>query len=314
MSKLKVVIVSPCYYDTLSFLKLRKEVKSILSAHPNLEHPTFVLIDDSAGQDPKVAECIPPLGDVRVITPPYNLGSQGALVFSLRKLSDSMDEKALVITMDSDGQDRPQDLPLLIEPIIQNEPNLQLVSIAVRTHREETLVFKLLYLCFVTFFRLAVGMVVKSGTFACYRGWLLKEVIFHPHFNHVYASSFISLPLERILVPIPRGKRYFEKSRTSYYNLIGHGLKMMIPFTERIAIRGLIASFALAALTIALYGAFSFLPVKNELSWLNGGLLMILLIGWAILIGIFFALFVLYTQNKAAFLHNLHEKAKNKPA
>ncbi len=296
---MKVWIVSPCFFDTASFLRVRDEAKqSLISELPGTEL-TFVLIDDSAGQDRAVKD-VAELEDIRVVRPPYNLGHQGALVFALREMGGVVKEDDLIVTMDADGEDRPQDLGDLIAPLLRNRHNLQKVSIARRTRRSETVLFKVLYSCFKAVFRTLTGTVVRNGNFAAYRGWLLHEVIFHPHFDQCYSASFISLPMQIEMVPLPRGERYGGKSRMGYTNLITHGIRMLMPFSERIATRGMVASAILLCVCAV-------------------GLLGSLIVGWPVVVpilgltcgtltlGIFVLLFATFSQSKSHTLRRLSE-------
>ena len=73
----------------------------------------FVVIDDTAGQDPDVAP-LGQLGDVIVLQPPFNLGHQRGIVYALRKMLPQIADEDAVVTMDADGEDRPEDLPRLL--------------------------------------------------------------------------------------------------------------------------------------------------------------------------------------------------------
>lgn len=296
---MKVWIVSPCFFDTDSFLRVRGEAKKIIASALPAAELTFVLIDDSAGQDHAVASAVR-FQDVQVVTPPYNLGHQGALVFALREIGYLVEEDEFIVTMDSDGEDRPQDLGELIAPLLRDQENLQKVSIARRTRRAETVTFKILYLCFKAVFYTLTGIVVRNGNFAAYRGWLLHEVIFHPHFDQCYSASFISLPMQIEMVPLPRGERYGGRSNMGYIGLITHGIRMLMPFSERIATRGIVASVVLLAVSgIALLGSlFTRWSVTVPVLGLIYGTLTL---------GIFVLLFATFSQSKSHTLRRLSD-------
>lgn len=307
MRQYKLWIVCPCYYDVSSFLKLRETTRHVFE-NGKIPPPTFVLIDDSAGQDLMVATQVVPLENVQIITPPYNLGSQAAIVFALRKLSTVIDASDYIVTMDADGEDKPDDILPLIKPLTEKADDLHLISVARRTSRSVTLKFKLLYAGFILLFQILTGLIIRSGNFVAFRGWFLKEIIFHPHFDQCYASNFRSLPLNLAMVPIARGPRYFGHSKMGYFNLIGHGIRMLMPFTEKIAIRGLIVSSVLLILT--LFG----LLLSLALSMRDGHVLTSVFIfaglsAFLIIVILnFFTLFVMFSQNKAISLRHLHER------
>jgi hypothetical protein len=278
---------------------VREEATAVLRAVVPEAQLTFVLVDDSAGQDPDVAG-MATLRDVQIVTPPYNLGHQGALVFALRGLGRALEQDDYVVTMDADGEDRPDDLGRLMAPLLADRDNLHKVSLAHRTQRAESATFKVLYSAFKLVFLALTGTVIRSGNFVAYRGWLLKQVIHHPHFDHCYASSFVSLPMQIALVPLPRGSRYGGQSRMGYMGLFTHGVRMLMPFSERIATRGILASSVLlgvSAMTLAVALARRWDP-----RWALAGVFY-----GTLTLGIFVLLFATFSQSKARSLRGLKD-------
>lgn len=303
----KTWIVCPCYFDAPLFLKVREEAISELGVLPG--GLGFLVVDDSAGLDPEIDALLAGIADVAVMRPPYNLGHQAALVFGLRRAGSRIALDDIVVTMDSDGEDRPRDLPAMIAPLLRNKARLDLVVIAQRTERTETLAFQAMYLCFKCFFRIATGTVIRSGNFASYRGWLLRDIIYHPHFDQCYSSSIISLPLNIETVPIPRGRRYRGKSKMGFWGLFTHGIRMLMPFTERIAIRGIFACSILSAVFLVFFVA----------SCLHGGpghraATQIAFTGFCsslLLLGMHAVLFTTFSQTKSHSLRVLHDHANS---
>jgi len=252
-----VWLVSPVYFDVESYTRLRDNARAALAA-VGVE-PKFVAVDDTAGADPAVRS-LEALPDQRVITPPFNLGHQRGLVFGLRQLSADIDERDVVVTLDADGEDQPEDLPRLLAPLREPTASLRSVAVAARTRRRETLPFKVLYFFFKNFFRLLTGTLIQSGNFAAYRGWLTRNVLFHPHFDLAYSSSLLSLGLNIHRVPCERGRRYAGMSKMTYVKLIQHGLRMLMPFADRIATRWLVIFSTLGGL--GLVGALTLLALK----------------------------------------------------
>ena len=240
-------LVSPVYFDVESYSRLRDNARAALAQSGAAVR--FVAIDDSAGADPDV-RTLEALPDQRVITPPFSLGHQRGLVFGLRQLSADVDEGDIVITLDADGEDQPEDLPRLLVPLREKNASLRTVAVAARTRRRETLPFKVLYFFFKNFFRSLTGTVIQSGNYAAYRGWLTRNVLFHPHFDLAYSSSLLSLGLNIRRVPCERGRRYAGMSKMTWLKLIQHGLRMLMPFADRIATRGLVLFSSLCGLGV----------------------------------------------------------------
>ncbi|CAN5676130.1 N/A [soil metagenome] len=233
-------VVCPCYYDFTSVIELTKRAQRTLETSlPGAFQVRFVPIDDSGGQDKEFRTQVKfPMS----MTVPYNLGHQGALVYALRQMSGVIEDHDYIVTMDADGEDQPEDLPALLAPLLKELDDLTLVSLAVRTKRQESPVFKLCYLIFKSIFQLMTGSTVKNGNFAAYRGWTVKHLLFHPFFDYCYSSSLLALAPNQRNVPLARGRRYFGTTKMTWTSLIAHGFRMMLPFSEKIAVRGIILS------------------------------------------------------------------------
>ncbi len=231
-------IVSPLLRDTESFLHLRNEIAAACPAAGIAAPIHHIVVDDSAGIDTEVRQ-LDELDNVSVLTPPFNLGHQRALVYGLRTLATTVDVADIVVTMDSDGEDKGVDVPRLVKAV--SWP-ISPLAIARRTERTESLVFRLMYPCFRLLFRLFTGLTVRSGNFAAQYGASLTATINHPSFDLCYSSTLIALPRPTAFVPCARGRRFAGQSRMNGHSLIAHGIRMMLPFSERIAVRMLVLS------------------------------------------------------------------------
>jgi hypothetical protein len=230
-------------HDTESFVRLREETLASCWTAGMRDPIRFLVVDDSAGTDQEVAR-LHDLDDVDVLTPPFSLGHQRAIVFGLRFLVPRLEGDELVVTMDSDGEDQPGDVPRLIQAVQSGTAPLVLAE---RTKRKEQLRFRVMYLFFRVFFRVLTGTRVKSGNFALQRARSLAASIDHPSFDLCYSSTLLALRRPTTLVPCARGVRFAGRSRMSSYALVAHGVRMLLPFSERIAVRMMIvaaASFA----------------------------------------------------------------------
>src|SRR5438309_11025552 len=77
-------LVSPVYLDVESYVLVRKRALEELAAIvPEFESIRCVVVDDTGGTDPEISK-LSAYDDVRVVTAPFNLGHQRALVFGLR--------------------------------------------------------------------------------------------------------------------------------------------------------------------------------------------------------------------------------------
>jgi hypothetical protein len=307
--------VSPTYRDTESFLILRQRLLDAVRDAPfSPKDVKFVAVDDSAGLDPEIHR-LSELKDVKVTRPPFNLGHQRALVFGLRSLRQRVREDDVIVTLDADGQDRPEDLHRMLEPLAREPQNLQILVAALRTDRQESFSFKLLYTMFKLLFVFLTGLVVRTGNFAAFRGWFARNVLFHPYFDLCYSSTLLSLNRPLVLVPCKRGQRYAGTSRMSYLKLFMHGIRMLMPFLDRIAIRALVGFsviFALGViLAVAIVGVRAFTTIAIP-GWATYSLLLTLLLSFVAL-GNFVILFALFSQSQGISMSSLDRDWNESP-
>jgi hypothetical protein len=302
-------IVCPVYFDAESFQILRERIRGEV-ARLTFDTPRtlrFVAIDDTGGQDPELA-AVRALPDVDVIEVPFNLGHQRAIVFGLRKLAGRIDDDDWVVTLDSDGEDQPSDLGRLLEPLASSPHGANRIVLARRTERRESITFRAMYLVFTLMFRLLTGTVIRTGNYAAFRGALTKQVLFHPFFDLSYSSALLSLDLPATFVPCARGRRFAGQSRMGFTKLIMHGLRMLTPFTDRIATRalicfsGVLAAGIVGAAIVVFVRLFTALAIPGWASYILLGMFMI---SFAAL-GNFVILFVLFAQSGGSALRGLY--------
>ncbi|MBI3542318.1 MAG: glycosyltransferase [Deltaproteobacteria bacterium] len=301
-------IFCPVFLDVESFLILRERLLAAVRSVERLRGAAvrFVAIDDTGGTDGEL-ERLSAFTDVTVLSTPFNLGHQRAIVFGLRKLSRQLADDDLVVTLDADGEDRPEDLPRMLAPLLSDGANLKRVVLARRTKRKESPVFKLMYLGFKLLFHTLTGIVIRTGNFAAHRGWLTRNVLFHPHFDLCYSSSLISLSLDVAYVPCERGKRYAGQSRMNYMKLMIHGIRMLMPFLDRISVRALIgfsATFALGLLAAATVLAGKLTHCFPVPHWAPLAVIITLALSF-IALGNFVVLFAIFSQTQGLSLHDL---------
>jgi hypothetical protein len=298
-------VLCPVYKDVESFLILRRRLVDVIQNDSHLRGRalTFVVVDDAAGFDQEISQ-LESADDVVVVQPPFNLGHQRAIVYGIRKVTSGIRDEDILITMDADGEDRPEDLPALVAPLFTSDQVRKAIALARRTTRHETWSFRLMYLCFRILFRIVTGTNVRTGNYAAYSGWMARRIVGHPHFDLCYSSSFISLDLPVEMVPCPRGVRYAGQSRMKYSGLIMHGVRMLMPFAERMAIRALIlfsltfTAGLLMGLAVVLVRLLTAAAVPG---WATFSLLLVMLLSF-IALGNFVLLFALFAQSRSISL------------
>jgi len=265
----------PVYFDTPSLIMLREKILALLPAGKTAH---FHVLDDSAGSDPALL-AVRALSGVTVTEMPYNLGHQRALVFGLRKFLKNFDDDALVITMDSDGEDSPDHLAALLQAYESSRSRP--IVLAKRTHRQVTLTFQIFYFFYKRIFWALTGTVIQTGNFALCHANDLKRIIFHPYFDLSYASTLVALAPNLRFVPCARSARFEGSSKMSFVSLAIHGVRMLMPFMDKIAVRGVLAFsffFTIAFLSVAILAISYLLGLFEVPAWALIGALMTLIL------------------------------------
>lgn len=303
-------IVVPVYFDVPSFSILRAAIAGALDAHDEWRAlpVTLVVADDSGGLDPAIGG-LEQGQDLIVIEPPFNLGHQRAIVYALRKVAPQMRDEDIVVTMDADGEDDPRDVPRLLEQL-QRAGSKQAVALAVRTHRQESPMFKVFYRIFRLAFRALTGTVVRSGNFAAYHGWVARRVLAHPNFDLCYSSTLTSLDLAIATVPCARARRYQGESRMTFAKLVRHGVSMLMPYLDQIATRALLVFSGVIAVGVALGLIVLGVSLGTDAAipdWATAAVLA-LLISSLVALGNFVVLFAVYSQSRGLSLADLEQR------
>ena len=302
-------IVTPVYRDVRSFLVLRRLLLEYLDpiGRVDVESARFVVIDDTAGQDPQIG-MLSDCEDVTVLRPPFNLGHQRAIVYALRKVMPEVHDDDVIVTLDADGEDRPADLPRLLAAL-WSPPRGERWCLARRTKRKESFRFKVMYVFFRVLFKALTGTTVRSGNYAATSGSLARRALLHPSFDLSYSSALLAVDVPIAYVPCERGERYDGESRMTFPRLTMHGLRMLMPFADRIAVRAL-GVFALSlvfgavlALAIVCIRVFTDSAIPGWASFTVLGAVIVSLVA----LGNFVTLFILFSQTRAVSLANVED-------
>lgn len=299
----KIHILCPTFMDSQSLSTLIEKIRIAKnnSTYSNLDLLLWA-VDDSAGYDIKLKQ----INNLNLLIPNFNLGHARAIVFGLRKIINDVSEDDIIVTLDSDGEDGPEDITKLLDEVFINKKE---ICAAKRIKRSEGLVFRLSYVFFRLFFRFLTGRVICSGNFIAWRGSYLKKIIYHPYFDLCYSSTAVVLSKNISYVPCNRGSRYYGKSKMNFTSLIMHGLRMLMPFLDVITVRALIffgVFFLLSLFIGAIILYFKFFTIFAIPGW-SSQLFAVMIVLSIISAGNFFILFTLYSQSSGAGLRNIEK-------
>lgn len=186
-----VVFVIPVFNDWEA-LKLVLERLSSLPELPRDRCRVLVVDDHSSVTAPaSLAGNLPPNGpirDIHVLRLRRNMGHQRALAIGLMHVYEHMPCEGVVV-MDGDGEDKPEDVPKLLELFHRLEAKQ--VVFAERRRRTEGIVFRFSYWAYRTLHLMLVGFPVRVGNFSVVPRPFLSSFAVAPElWNHYAAPSF----------------------------------------------------------------------------------------------------------------------------
>ena len=258
----KFTILIPVFNDWESldklFMNINKNIKNIKSAKFNC----VVINDCSTIETPKIN--IPTnIGSIKIIHMNENRGHARCNAFGIKYLSKNQDLD-YVILMDGDGEDRPEEIELLVEKALA-EPNTSVV--AKRIKRSEGPLFQLLYRIHKYLTVIMTGKLINFGNFSCVTKNDLKILSTKASLWSSFSGSFKKHVKKYNEINSFRGMRYFGPSQMSLFKLIVHSLSIIAVFKYRV----FFISFLLIILAqyIAFLTSFSFLFVQAILILFN---------------------------------------------
>ena len=272
-------VVTPVYEDGDSFAALCRSLAQV-DAGDALE---ILAVDDGTLGAPPAADAIRAAGLAgRIVRLKRNCGHQTAIWVGLT-MAASEPRYSGAVVMDSDGEDRPEDIPRLIAAI---GPDCDAAA-ASRRRRTEALPFRMFYRLYRLFFGLMTGREIRFGNFcALDRRALLRLAAMQETRIHL-AAALIKSRLRRTEIPCDRGVRYRGRSQMNFYDLALHGLRAVAVFDDAVLTRmgAVCAAAAASGVAIFLVGLALKLSGQTTPGWLTfvTGFLVLVFLQTAIL-------------------------------
>ena len=232
---MKIKILIPIYNDWQSVFKLLENIDSEIKG---LEDEASVIIvnDASTEQKPEININLNNIKSVQVINMKENRGHARCNAAGLKYINEKEDFD-YVIPMDGDGEDRPEEIKLLIKKA-KDYPDT--VITANRVKRSEGFIFKSCYLIHKYLTYIFTGQSIKFGNYTCLPKFAADKMSKEAATWSSFSGSLSKIAKERKSVPSIRGLRYFGPSKMSFFNLLKHSLSIIAVFKNTVLIRSII--------------------------------------------------------------------------
>jgi len=252
----KIKILIPNYNDWQSVFKLLENIDLMIAG---LEEEVSVIIvnDASTEQRPEISLNLNNLKSIQAINMKENRGHARCNAAGLKYINEREDVD-YVIPMDGDGEDRPEEIRLLIEKA-KEYPDT--VITANRIKRSEGLLFKFCYLIhkYLTF--VFTGQSIKFGNYTCLTKSAVDKMSKEVATWSSFSGSLSKVVKDRRSVPSIRGSRYFGPSKMSFINLLKHSLSIVAVYKFTVLIRSIIFLAVYIFLVSQYISVVTFIPI-----------------------------------------------------
>ena len=254
MSKIKILI--PVYNDWKSVFKLLENINLEVSTLDS-EFSVIMVNDASTENRKEFSVDLNNLKSVQVINMKENKGHARCNAVGLKYINEK-EEFDYVIPMDGDGEDRPEELSLLIEKI-KDYPDK--VITANRVKRSEGFIFKFCYLAHKYLTLVFTGQTIKYGNYTCLPKSAVNTMVNESATWSSFSGSLAKVAKDRKSIPSERGKRYFGPSKMSFLNLLKHSLSIITVFKTTLIIRSILFLIAYLFLMIGKISVITSIPI-----------------------------------------------------
>ena len=254
MKKIKILI--PVYNDWKSVFKLLENI-NLEASKIDINFSVIIINDASTDSIPKLSTSLDNLKSIQIIHMKENKGHARCNAAGLKYIYEKEDFD-YVIPMDADGEDRPEELSLLIEKI-KEYPDTAVT--ANRIKRSEGLMFKFCYLAhkYLTF--VFTGQTIKYGNYTCLPKSIVNRMVNEPATWSSFSGSLAKIAKEKNYIPSERGTRYFGPSKMSFMNLLKHSLSIIAVFKTTLLIRSILFLIVYLFLVVGKISVITLIPV-----------------------------------------------------
>jgi len=221
---MRIKVLIPIYNDWRSVFELLKNIDQEIN---NIKAEVSVLIiNDGSNEEKEEVSEFKNLKSIKIINMKKNKGHARCNATGLKYIFENEDFD-YVIPMDGDGEDRPEEIKLLIE---KSKDYPDDVITANRVKRSEGLLFKFCYEAHKLLTLIFTGQNIKFGNFTLLPKLIVEKMVNEKATWNSFSGSLCKVSKERKSILSTRGNRYFGPSKMSFLNLIQHSLSIISVF------------------------------------------------------------------------------------
>ncbi len=253
---MKIKLLIPLYNDWQSLLKLLENINHVIS---DMDHIISIVVvnDGSTEKIPKRFSSYSKINSIKIINLKENVGHARSIATGLKFILEN-DDFDYIIPMDSDGEDRPDEIKELIKKI---DPQSNLPIVCERVKRSEGIFFRFCYFLHKLITFTFTGRSIKFGNFTCLPKEVVKSMTNVKATWSSFSGSLSTISIVKIGIPSERGTRYFGPSKMSFKNLIIHSLSIIAVFKFNVLIRSILFFFIYLFLIYEKISVITLIPI-----------------------------------------------------
>ncbi|TDE12513.1 glycosyltransferase [Dyadobacter psychrotolerans] len=270
-----------------------------------LENTTLLIVDDCSSRYRTTPFPAFKGREIRVLRLYRNLGHQKAIAIGLSWVAQNLPAEKIIV-MDADGEDAPGDINKLAARSLK-EPDK--IIFAERNKRTENFMFRAFYVIYKMVFQLLTGKVITFGNFSLVPQQRLQNLVRVSEIWNNYPGGIIKsrIPYDSVLTN--RAKRLAGESKMNFVSLVLHGLSAISVMVDTTAVRILIFSMLMSAVSVAFICIILFLKFIGNATpgWAStlGSTLVILMLQ-SFMISLFLVFMVLQYRSQQHFIPAVH--------
>ncbi len=229
----KIYCLTPVFNDWESLHVLITQMEKIQVNNSNINF-SIIVVNDGSTEENKI-ELKNNFIDTTILNLKVNIGHQRAIAVGLQYIYNEKDDYDYVVVMDCDGEDKPEDIILLLEKATKE--GSKKIIFAQRKKRQESILFKTGYFFYKYLFYFLTGQKINFGNFSVIPKKLIGKVVHQNNIWNHYSGGIIQskIPFDKVL--LDRGKRYHGVSKMNFNNLIIHGLSSIAVYFDFLSLR-----------------------------------------------------------------------------
>jgi hypothetical protein len=235
----RIFVILPVFEDRESLALLAEKLSGCIKSGLVL-----VVVDDgSVGSPVQQEDLKATFEQAEIIRLVRNMGHQRAIAiglshvvtrhFSEQNVSNSS-ENSVIIVMDADGEDRPENVETLLTALAQDNVD---VVVAQRRWRPESVWFRLFYQFYRVIFWLLTGKTLRFGNFMALKVRSARRLAAMGELWIHLAGAVLVSRLRRMDLALDRGTRYAGRSKMNLVSLALHGFRAVTVFAEDVLVR-----------------------------------------------------------------------------